>query len=69
VQKLQGHYGYFGVTSNYRALGQMLHEVTAVWKKWLSRRSQKAELTWAAMHRLLERYKLPTPRIVHRYGT
>ena len=69
AQKLNGHYGYFGVTSNFRALGLLLHEVTAIWKKWLSRRSQKGLLDWNAMHRLLERYPLPSPRIVHRYGT
>jgi RNA-directed DNA polymerase len=69
VQKLRGHYGYFGVTSNLRALGLILHEVTAIWKKWLSRRSQKGLLDWNAMHRLLKRYPLPSPRIVHRYGT
>jgi len=69
VQKLNGHYGYFGVTSNFRALARLLREVTTVWKKWLSRRSQRAGLIWAAMHRLLGRYPLPEPRIVHRYGT
>jgi RNA-directed DNA polymerase len=69
AQKLNGHYGYFGVTSNFRSLGLLLHEVTAIWKKWLSRRSQKGLLDWNTMNRLLERYPLPLPRIVHRYGT
>ena len=68
-QKLRGHYAYFGVTSNYAALARLLHEVQAIWRKWLSRRSQKGLVTWPAMHRLLERYPLPPPRIVHRYGT
>jgi RNA-directed DNA polymerase len=69
ARKLRGHYGYFGVTSNFRSLGMLLHEVTAIWRKWLSRRSQKGGLDWNAMHRLLGRYPLPSPRIVHRYGT
>jgi RNA-directed DNA polymerase len=69
AQKLNGHYAYFGVTSNYAALARLWHETKAIWRKWLSRRSQKGFLNWAAMHRLLERFPLPKPRIVHRYGT
>jgi group II intron reverse transcriptase/maturase len=69
ARKLNGHYAYYGVTSNYDALARLHHEVKAIWKKWLSRRSQKGFINWPAMHRLLERYPLPPPRIVHRYGT
>jgi RNA-directed DNA polymerase len=69
AQKLNGHYAYFGVTSNYDALARLLREVKAIWRKWLSRRSQRSLLDWPAMLRLLERYPLPAPRIVHRYGT
>jgi RNA-directed DNA polymerase len=67
-RKLLGHYGYFGVTLNYPALAQVWHHLKAIWKKALARRSQ-CGFTWAKMHRLLERYPLPSPRIVHRYGT
>lgn len=69
VKKLRGHYAYFGVTSNYEALARLRYEAIAIWRRWLSRRSQKAFVSWSAMHRLLERFPLPTPRIVHRYGT
>jgi len=69
AQKLRGHYGYFGITGNYVALARLLNEVEEIWRKWLSRRSQKATLTWMKMQRLLERHPLPAPRIVHRYGT
>ena len=69
VQKVRGHYAYYGVTSNYAALARFWHEVKAAWRKWLSRRSNKGFLDWPRMHRLLERYPLPEPRIVHRYGT
>ena len=65
ARQLSGHYGYFGVTSNYRSLARLAHEVKRIWRKWLSRRSQKAALTWEAMSRLLERHPLPKPRIVH----
>src|SRR5262249_41532874 len=46
ARKLHGHYAYFGVTSNYQALARLLHEVKAIWRKWLSRRSQTAFLSW-----------------------
>ena len=69
ARKLNGHYAYFGVTSNYAALARLWHETKAIWRKWLSRRSQKGFLDWLAMHRLLERFPLPRPRIVHRYAT
>ena len=69
ARKLSGHYAYFGVTSNYAALARLLHETQSIWRKWLSRRSQKGFVSWEAMHRLLERFPLPQPRIVHRYGT
>lgn len=69
VHKLRGHYAYYGVTSNYDALARFRYEVILTWRKWLSRRSQRAYLCWKKMTRLLEHYPLPLPRIVHRYGT
>lgn len=65
ASRLRGHYGYYGITGNSRALSRFWHEVEGVWRKWLNRRSQNAGMTWERMHRLLKRYPLPTPRIVH----
>ncbi len=64
--KLRGHYAYFGITGNFAALQRLHHEVKAVWRTWLNRRSQRARMTWERMHRLLQRYPLPRPRIVRR---
>jgi hypothetical protein len=58
-QKLQGHYNYYGITGNSKALGSFLYMVIRLWKKWLGRRSQKAEFNWPVMERLLKRYPLP----------
>ena len=68
VWKIRGHYAYYGITHNSRALGRFLHEVKDIWRTWLSRRSQRGPVRWRTMHRLLERYPLPSPRIVHRLG-
>jgi RNA-directed DNA polymerase len=65
---LNGHYAYFGVTSNYRGIARFTRAVKLVWWRALARRSQRG-LPWWKMEKLLERYPLPAPRIVHRYGT
>jgi hypothetical protein len=66
-RSLLGHYAYYGVTSNSGALERLCNEVKVIWRKWLSRRSQRAFLNWWQMNRLLTKYPLPQPRIVHRY--
>jgi hypothetical protein len=70
TQKLHGHYGYYGVTGNIRALQCFFWEVVAAWRKWLARRSHAAQraCSWVWMKGLLQRLPLPVPRIVHRYG-
>jgi group II intron reverse transcriptase/maturase len=67
AQKLMGHYEYFGITGNSKALQRFLHEVTRVWRKWLDRRSQRARVGWGKMLALLKRYPLPQPRITAPY--
>jgi RNA-directed DNA polymerase len=64
--KVRGHYGYFGIIGNVHALGNFLHHVTRAWRSWLDRRSQRARMTWPRFVRLLDRYPLPLPRLVHR---
>ena len=66
--KLRGHYAYFGVTPNYRALQRLYWMVVKIWLKWLSRRSRAAYATWEWMKGLLKRRPLPKPRVVHQYG-
>jgi group II intron reverse transcriptase/maturase len=68
VKKLRGHYEYYGVTGNFPALAKVHHVAERIWQKALARRSQR-RLTWSMMQRILERFPLPRPRIVHRYGT
>jgi RNA-directed DNA polymerase len=59
---LRGHYVYYGLRGNAKALWRFLFRVVHGWWRWLSHRSQKAKLTWTQMKRLLERYPLPKPR-------
>jgi RNA-directed DNA polymerase len=64
-RKLHGHYAYYGITGNARALGRFLHEVERTWRYWLNRRSARARMVWERFRRLLQRYPLPPVRIVH----
>jgi RNA-directed DNA polymerase len=65
AQRLRGHYGYYGIGGNSIVIGRFYREVVGLWRKWLNRRSQRASMPWVRMYRLLERYSLPKPRIVH----
>jgi group II intron reverse transcriptase/maturase len=62
-QKLLGHYGYFAITGNSHALYCFRYRVICAWRNWLSRRSQRAYISWDRMVRLLGHYPLPRPRI------
>lgn len=64
-RKLRGHYQYFGLTMNFRSLNDVFHRVKAIWRYWLDRRSQRSRMTWERFHRLMKRWSLPMPRVVH----
>ena len=64
VSKLRGHYGYYGVTDNSKGICSYYYEVRGILFKWLSRRGKKGCYSWAKFYKLLERYPLPTPRIM-----
>ncbi len=64
-QKLRGHFAYYGITGNSWSLSSFRDAVTETWRKWLSRRNRARPMIWAVFGRLLERYPLPMPRIVH----
>jgi group II intron reverse transcriptase/maturase len=65
-RKLKGHYTYYGISGNFKALARFLRQVERAWQRWLNRRSQKRAMPWERFQRLLERYPLPRPRIRHR---
>lgn len=64
-QKLRGHFGYFGITGNSMAIDRFRTLVLKIWKKWLSRRSQKGRLNWEQYRRLLVNYPLPPAHSIH----
>lgn len=64
-QKLMGHYGYYGITGNSVALSRFRHEVTDIWRRWLSRQRRDGEIAWDLFRRFLERYPLPPAVAIH----
>jgi group II intron reverse transcriptase/maturase len=64
-RRLRGHYQYFGLTMNTRALALVFYRVVLCWRYWLSRRSQKSSVNWKGYAELLRRHPLPRPRAVH----
>ena len=65
-RKLRGHYGYYGITGNFRALARFQWGV----QSRLAQVAQppladKLRMTWARFCALLKRYPLPPPRVVH----
>lgn len=64
---LQGHYAYFGISSNIERLQALHRAAYRLWRKWLARRSRGPDLPWVRFLRLLARFPLPAPRIIHRY--
>jgi group II intron reverse transcriptase/maturase len=63
--KLRGHYQYYGIRGNYRALQLVYQRVRRAWHFWLSRRCSKGHVPWEAFEERCRVFRLPTPRIVH----
>jgi RNA-directed DNA polymerase len=63
---LRGHYQYYGVPFNSAALSSFAYHVKGLWRRALSRRSQKGELAWERFERLVGHW-IPAPRVCHPY--
>jgi len=64
ANKLRGHYAYYGVTGNSSSIHNFSYEVKQLLFKWLGRRGKRGSLTLEKFGLLLQRFPLPTPRIV-----
>jgi len=63
---VQGHINYYGVPFNSPAIHAFRHQVIRRWHQWLSRRSQRASVTWERMKRYTARW-VPPAVLVHPY--
>ena len=61
---LRGHYAYYGIAGNIRALLEVYRAVERYWRKMLCSRSWAgAHLTWDAFHQIKERTPLQRPKL------
>ena len=63
-QVVRGHFAYYAVPTNSRALSAFRYHVTDLWRRTLRRRSQKDGVTWERMTKMANDW-LPLPRILH----
>lgn len=61
---LHGHYAYYGIAGNIRAIHNFYQQVLRLWHRALRRRSQR-RMTWLAFMQLCDRLPLPPPRLTH----
>jgi hypothetical protein len=61
ARKMRGHFNYFGVTDNSRALYRFERAVYNLLCTWLKHRSQRRSFTWDSFRRYAARYPLPRP--------
>ena len=65
VQKLRGHYGYYGIIGNFYSLLEFREGARKIWRRKLSRRRRDGVVSWTEFLRLEKRYSLPRARVVH----
>jgi group II intron reverse transcriptase/maturase len=62
--KLRGHYAYYGISGNARALSSFRYWVVMRWRYWLSRRGARP-LSWDKMESILKKFHLPEAIPIH----
>ena len=63
---VDGHFRYYGVPMNQRALWLFRHQVGRLWRRTLNRRSQNGRILWERMRYLIDRW-LPKVTTHHPY--
>ena len=63
---VQGYFQYHAVPGNMSQLSVFRHRVCRLWRVVLTRRSQRGQMSWQRLNRLLERW-IPFPRVLHPY--
>ena len=62
-QMLRGHYAYYGIAGNFRALQRVHRAVERYWHKMLSSRSWDGTIWWEQFHRIKEQFPLLRPKL------
>ena len=62
-QMLRGHYAYYSIGGNVRALQRVHRAVERYWRKMLSSRSWHGTVYWKQFHRIKEQFPLLRPKL------
>lgn len=62
-QMLRGHYAYYGIGGNIRALQRVHRAVERYWRKMLSSRSWHGTIYWTHFQRIKEQFPLLRPKL------
>src|SRR6201997_2138908 len=65
---LRGHYAYYGIAGNIRALQKVYRAVERYWRKMLSSRSWHGEVWWKQFQQIKERLPLLRPKLYFPYS-
>jgi group II intron reverse transcriptase/maturase len=60
---LRGHYAYYGVAGNFRALQRVYRAVERCWQRMLGSRSRAGRITWEVFNRIRQRFPLLRPKL------
>lgn len=62
-RKLEGYWGYYGVTGNSHSLQKFWWQAVKLLYKWLNRRSQRGSYSWKGLYAVLAAFGIKGPRI------
>jgi RNA-directed DNA polymerase len=65
---LRGHYAYYGIAGNFRALQRVHRAVERYWHKMRCSRSRDGRITWEVFHRIKAAFPLLRPRLLLPYA-
>src|SRR2546425_1581876 len=67
-QMLRGHYAYYGIAGNFRAMQRVHRAVERYWRKMLSSRSWKGTVWWKQFQQIKTQFPLLRPRLYLPYA-
>ena len=62
-QILRGHYNYYGLAGNIKALFQVYDKTNCYWRRMLSSRSTKSNISWAKFQEIKSSFPLLRPKL------
>ena len=67
-QVLRGHYAYYGIAGNIRALQRVHRAVERYWRIMLSSRSWKGTVLWTHFQQIKQRFPILRPKLYLPYS-